>query len=75
MRIWTIVLLLTLGGCEAVIPETMSHYRALDAAKVAATSEQAYKQCLLNLQAAKQAKREPESDCETERKIYEIDRR
>lgn len=74
MKKWAF-LLIFLGGCEAVIPETMGRYRAIDAARVAAVSEQAYKDCLLALQAAKREKRDPESDCETERKIYEIDRR
>lgn len=74
MRYGAILGVLFLMGCEAVIPETMANYRALEAAKVTANSQAAYKQCLLDLQASKKAGTTPTSDCETERKLYEIDR-
>lgn len=62
-----VVLALALGGCEAVIPETMGNLRA-------ASSQEAYKKCLIAASEAQKRGDKPASDCEIERKLYEIDR-
>ncbi len=66
MRAW-ILLAVALGGCEAVIPETMGNMRTL-------SSQDAYKKCLLAAAEAQKKGEKPASDCEVERKIYEIDK-
>lgn len=69
MKKWAVSLVL-LGGCQSVgdalIPETMSNMRAV-------SSQEAYKTCLQNMAAAQKKNEAPSSDCEVERKLYEID--